>query len=227
MRVSTIKKLRCRGVKRSWKSLGLQLQVVGDSGWCVLLNSRLLQSELRSRVAKWQRHYCLRQTKNQNIGSTERGIVQDSARTSTLGVTTPLRNLLDNHKELEGWVCRGVGRLNNDGLDSDLERSEFSLFPRRRSQQTLLHTCVSAFASGTTQPSCEFALYILHGILAALLLLSYKRLTSRCACPDGILVQFSIRSPLVPRARQRRVDDRCRPYGHLQPTRCSARYGAF
>jgi len=30
-----------------------------------------------------------------------------------------------NHKELEGWVRRGMGRLHNDGLDSDLERSLF------------------------------------------------------------------------------------------------------
>jgi len=39
--------------------------------------------------------------------------------------TTPLRNLLKNHKELEGWVPRGMGRLHNEGLDSDLQRSLF------------------------------------------------------------------------------------------------------
>ena len=69
---------------------------------------------------------------------------------------------LNNHKDLGGWVSRGMGRVHNVDPDSDLERSEFIII----SSQILVsqHTCVSGASSGTTQPLGVFASEILKGI---------------------------------------------------------------
>jgi len=133
-----------------------------------------------------------------------RDIVQGSASTSTLGVTTgtPLRNLLQNHKELEGWVLRGVGRLHGDGLNSDLERSLF-----RAISKSWVHCYIpESRALLRARPTLhECALYkFWKGDILGILVLAFIQngLTSRCAAQPDRVVRFSIRSHVVLPARR-------------------------